>query len=99
MTTPPIDPFATRTETESHGLGRTVQGVLVLTGISIGLVLLVGYPVLVILGGALTLTVRSGWKRFGQGLLVGVYGDGVTHCIRVPFTDLSLETTIRKGAR
>lgn len=60
---------------------------------TVGVVLAMSAPVAVLLGAALLL-VGSGMRRMVSGRLIDRHGDGTTGQVRIPFTDLRVETRV-----
>lgn len=84
------------TDTQTHDLGTVLRGTALFVGLTMGLVLLVGYPLVVVIGGGIGLTLRRVLGRFGPRIRTAVPEEGLTHRIRLPFTDVRLVTTIEK---
>ncbi len=98
MSAPLTELLATSTETDQYGLGRTLQAAGLVTGLALGLVVMVGYPLIGFLLLFLGVSLRGLWHSAGPLVVEAIPEDGLTQRISLPFTQLRFEATLRKNS-
>lgn len=98
MSAPTTELLATSTDTERYGLGHTLQAAGLVTGLALGLVVIVGYPLVGFLLVFLGVSLRGLWRSAGPLVVEAIPEDGLTRDVSLPFTRLRFEATLRKNS-